>query len=198
MSSSPPLIMCFGDSLTAGYRSPTLADPVPVDTPYGGFLQERLENLALVRISGVCGETTGDMIQRFARDVVSEKPAYAVILGGTNDLGWNLAPLDIMTRLRQMYEEAIARGIRPVALTVPSIRGYDVYIAGRLELNALIRAYCAEETVPCVDLFVATAEPATGRLAEEYSNDGLHFTTRGYQLIAQLLYEDVFKTKLPP
>jgi lysophospholipase L1-like esterase len=44
-----------------------------------------------------------------------------------------------------------------------------------------------------VDLFTATAEPEKLRLAERYSNDGLHLTTEGYRLLAELLYRQVFK-----
>jgi acyl-CoA thioesterase-1 len=196
VSLSSPLIICFGDSLTAGFRSPTLEEPVPADTPYGTFLQHYLENQAVVRISGVCGERTVEMLERFPRDVVSTRPSYAVILGGTNDLGWNLAPHEIMTNLRRMYESAMNHAIQPVALTVPSIRGYDAYIPGRQDLNGMIQTYCTQKHVPCVDLFAATAEPLTGRLAEPYSNDGLHLTLSGYRLIAKLLFEQVFKEGL--
>jgi lysophospholipase L1-like esterase len=43
-----------------------------------------------------------------------------------------------------------------------------------------------------VDLFTASSEPETFRLAQEYSNDGLHLTTEGYRLLADLLYDKVF------
>jgi lysophospholipase L1-like esterase len=116
-----------------------------------------------------------------------------VILGGTNDLGWERKPSEIMRHLTAMYEQAAVAGVRPVAVTVPSIRGFDDHIARRRELNALIAGYCVGHTLPCVDLFTATAEPETGRLALPYSNDGLHLTTAGYELLARLLYEQVFK-----
>ncbi len=133
------------------------------------------------------------MVRRFERDVLSHKPAWTVLLGGSNDLGWDLRPSEIIRNLAAMYEQATAVGIQAVAVTVPSIRGFDDHIARRRELNALIAGYCAGRTLPCIDLFAATAEPATGRLALPYSNDGLHLTTAGYELLARLLYEQVFK-----
>jgi len=54
----------------------------------------------------------------------------------------------------------------------------------------LIAEYCDKNSIPWVDLFTATAEPA-GRLAQPYSNDGLHLTVAGYQLLADLLYRQV-------
>ncbi len=188
-----PLIVCFGDSLTSGFQSPPPDCPDFLETPYGGYLENRLQGRARVHVSGICGELTAEMVCRFERDVLSRRPAWAVILGGTNDLGWERKPSEIMRHLTAMYEQAAVAGVRPVAVTVPSIRGFDDHIARRRELNALIAGYCAGHTLPCVDLFTATAEPETGRLALPYSSDGLHLTTAGYELLARLLYEQVFK-----
>jgi len=191
-----PLIICFGDSLTAGFQSPTAECPDYQETPYGRFLAERLGDRARVQISGVCGELTAEMVERFERDVVRHRPAWVVILGGTNDLGWNRQPAEIMRNLTAMYERAAQAGIRVAAVTVPSIRGFDDQIPRRHELNALIADYGARRNLPCVDLFTATAEPGTHRLAAPYSNDGLHLTKAGYDLLARLLYEQVFKDLL--
>jgi lysophospholipase L1-like esterase len=204
-----PLIICFGDSLTAGYQSPRPGNPEMLETPYGAFLQERLGPRARVAVSGICGELTGEMAMRFRADVLAHKPAAVVILGGTNDLGLQARPGDIMRNLLKMYELALAGGIRPVAVTVPSIRlagdmgdreaarWFDEHVERRQELNGLIRNYCTSKRVPCVDLFSVTAEPETLRLAAPYSNDGLHLTTEGYRLLATRLYEEVFAHDLP-
>lgn len=217
--SSVPLIICFGDSLTVGYQSPTPGHPER-ETPYGRFLQERLGPAARVAVSGVCGEVTGEMILRFRQDVLQHRPASVVVLGGTNDLGWNASPDAIMHNLLKMYEQALSAGIQPVAVTVPSLRlegepdgpqtairaadGFrlapdrlEPYTARRQILNRLIADYCRHRDVRCVDLFTATLEPGTQRLAEPYSNDGLHLTTQGYQLLAALLYQQVFAGRFP-
>ena len=203
-SSAIPLIVCFGDSLTAGYQSPTPDWPQLRETPYGTFLQERLGASATVAVSGVCGELTSEMVERFARDVIARKPASVVILGGTNDLGWQTAPSDILRNLAVMYDMALTESIRPVAVMVPSIRTQgDVgtgegrlwlegHIQRRRELNAMIQLTCSEKRLPCIDLFAATQERDSGLLAGPYSNDGLHLTTEGYRRIAELLYAEVF------
>jgi lysophospholipase L1-like esterase len=202
-------IMCFGDSLTAGFQSPTRDNPTGQDAPYGRFLQERLGSAARVHVSGICGELTAEMAMRFRRDVLAYRPAYVVILGGTNDLGWNGRPADIMRNLVKMYELAQAGSINPIPVTVPSLRieGADetqdatvvlkLHLAGRYELNGLIRQYAESNALPWIDLFSATADPATDQLARPYSNDGLHLTTAGYRLFAQLLYEQVFAARFP-
>lgn len=206
--STPYTIVCFGDSLTAGYQSPTPDVPESRETPYGTFLQEMLGARASVAVSGVCGELTAEMAMRFRQDVLAHSPSYVVILGGTNDLGWNARPAEIVRNLLKMYETARAARVEPVAVTVPSIRiaaeaagGEGAswiwdHITRRHALNKLISDYCDSQSVACVDLFKATAEPETQYLASAYSNDGLHLTTEGYRRLAGLLYDQVFRTRL--
>ena len=129
-----------------------------------------------------------------------------IILGGTNDLGWNADPAESMRNLTKMYELARAASIVPVPVTVPSIRvdvGMDnpdaaswlaEHIRRRQRLNALIADYADRKGLRYFDLFTATAESDSLLLAEPYSNDGLHLTTSGYQRFGRLLYEQLFAT----
>ena len=197
-------IVCFGDSLTAGFQSPTTDNPLGIETPYGRFLQELTGPAVRVSVSGICGELTGEMAMRFRSAVLVHQPTHVVILGGTNDLGWNALPADIMRNLLKMYELAAAAGIKPVPVTVPSIRvGDDLrsedgrrwfaqHLDRRCQLNGLILRYAESKRFAAFDLFAATAEPETRQLEAEYSNDGLHLTTAGYRLIAERLYREVF------
>lgn len=206
--SSPPLIICFGDSLTAGFQTPTPENQGVVETPYGRFLQEALGRHATVAVSGICGEMTGEMLMRFRADVLAHRPAFVVILGGTNDLGWNARPAEIMRNLLKMHAQARASGTEPVGVTVPSLRAAQTadggagdpliqdHIARRRELNRLLSDYCRSKAIACVDLFSATADADTGLLALRYSNDGLHLTTAGYHRLAALLFQQVFAPRL--
>jgi len=204
MANAQSYIVCFGDSLTAGFQSPTADNPQGLETPYGRFLQELIGPSVCVSVSGICGELTGEMAMRFRSAVLMHYPTHVVILGGTNDLGWNAAPADIMRNLLKMYELAVAAGVKPVPVTVPSIRvGDDLrseegrrwfaeHLQRRCELNGLILRYAASKQLAALDLFTATAEPETQQLAAQYSNDGLHLTTAGYRLFAERLYQEVF------
>jgi lysophospholipase L1-like esterase len=203
------VIVCFGDSLTAGFQSPTPENPMGRETPYGYYLQEWLGVSTVIQVRGVCGELTGEMAMRFRRDILQQQPSHVVMLGGTNDLGWNAQPAEIMRNLVKMYESARAAQIVPIPVTVPSIRveaaggGPDTEawigqcLSRRAELNRLIQEYAHSKGLPWIDLFVATIEPTTGQLAAHYSNDGLHLTTAGYRLLAQLLYDQVFAKVFP-
>jgi acyl-CoA thioesterase I len=195
--SPTPLVICFGDSLTAGFQSPTRENPAGRETPYGQFLQSYLAGAAVVRTSGICGEVTGDMVVRFRRDVLTQQPSYVPILGGTNDLGLNVSLTDIMYNLATMYEQTLAAGGVPIPVTVPSIRVEDTsdsrerlewithHLVRRRELNKLIQEYADSKKLVYVDLFSATADPENGQLAARYSNDGIHLTTAGYRMFAE-------------
>lgn len=196
-------IVCFGDSLTAGFQSPCVDNPQGAETPYGEFLQALTGPSVRVSVSGLCGELTGDMVRRFRSAVLVHEPAYVVILGGTNDLGWNVTPATILGNLLQMYELATAAGVTPVPVTVPSIRvGDDLsseegrrwfadHLDRRRQLNGLILRFAESKGLAAFDLFSATAEQETQQLAAQYSNDGLHLTTAGYRLMAERLYREV-------
>jgi len=144
------------------------------------------------------------MAMRFRQDVLQHRPEYAVVLGGTNDLGWNARAEDIMRNLIKMYELARASEIIPVPVTVPSVRvelngagpeaeaWLEQHLERRQVLNGLIRDYAVSKHLAWIDLFTATADPETHQLAAPYSNDGLHLTTAGYRLLARLLYDRVF------
>lgn len=195
--SQPHIVICFGDSLTAGFQSPTPENPSGRETPYGQFLQSYLDHAVQVRISGICGELTGEMVARFRRDVLVHQPTYVPLLGGTNDLGWNASPQDIIDNLITMYDQVLGIGSVPIPVTVPSIRVQDAagsregeawvaeHLARRDQLNKLIQAYADSKGIAYVDLFRATVDPQNGQLAAIYSNDGIHLTTAGYRLFAE-------------
>lgn len=190
------VVICFGDSLTAGFQSPTKDNPTGQDTPYGQFLQSDLGEAAQVRISGICGELTSEMVGRFQHDVLDYQPDYVAILGGTNDLGRNTEAPDIMGNLVKMYDQVLAQEGIPIPVTVPSIRAQDSasspdaqawiahHLARRYQLNTFIQEHAASKRLAYVDLFMATVDPQSQQLAVIYSNDGTHLTTVGYQLFA--------------
>lgn len=205
---TPLLVICFGDSLTAGFQSPTRDNPRGQPTPYGEWIQEFIGPAGLVRTSGVCGELTGEMVLRFRRDVLAYRPSFVVILGGTNDLGWNAVPEAIMGNLIKLYEQTLAAGGVPVPVAVPSIRveqsgespdgtAWEAdHLERRCRLNGMIQDYAQSKQLAWIDLFGATAERDSRQLAAVYSNDGLHLSTAGYRLLAELVYRDALKSAI--
>lgn len=206
-------IVCFGDSLTLGYQSPTPHYPFVENIPYGSYLQKWLGERGCVVVKGVCGETTRDMRRRFHDDVLAHEPQVAILLGGTNDLGCSLTPDLILDNLRFFYEQAQTRNILPVAVTVPSLRAdferaqdsamgqavtaaVERAIALRVTLNQTIKELGRDYHFPVVDWFAETCESSTQALASEYSNDGLHLNTIGYRKLAEMIWTQVLEDLL--
>jgi len=189
-------IVALGDSLTVGLQTQfvtELEELAPYTRYVEDFAQRHLENtrsdLKLTIINrGGCGELTSDMLQRFQTDVVDHQPQYVIIMGGTNDVGWNHNPSQILMNLRTMYDIAEDNGIRPVACTIPSILGFDELIPLRLRLNDMIESETEKRGMAFIDVFEATADPETNRLLEQYSGDGLHLNNEGYEKIAEVIF----------
>ena len=203
------MVLCFGDSLTVGFQSPSPQNPTGMETPYGAFLAEIFQGVLEIRISGICGELTAEMVNRFQRDALRFNPTHVIILGGTNDLGYGLRPAEIYRNLVDMYEQTTRSGAVPIPVTVPSIRvefdhtaadaqdWVQRHLEQRRILNGMIQEYAFRQKFPLADLFTATEDSSTSLLAEKYSNDGIHLTTAGYRLFAKILYEQVFARTLP-
>lgn len=105
-------------------------------------------------------------------------------------------PATIAHNLAVMYDAALSEAIGPVACTIPSILGFNQLIPPRLELNSMIRSESEKRSIPCVDLFAATADPQTNRLSEQYSADGLHLNGEGYQRIGQCIFDNWLRSLL--
>ena len=102
-----PVIVCFGDSLTAGFG----LDP---GQSFPDLLQKDLDRRALkyrVVNLGVSGDTTQDGLARLSM-VLAEKPAIVLLELGAND-GLRGSPLSItQTNLAQMIEALQGGGAR--------------------------------------------------------------------------------------
>jgi len=190
-------IVALGDSLTVGENDFDFSDSgQPASYPkYLEILaEEHLHSLQSdVKVDvlnrGINGDLTSGMLERFSRDVVDEKADYAIILGGTNDVGWGFDLAMIAHNLTAMYDTARNKGIVVVACSVPSILGLDELIPPRLHLNRMIRKEADKRSITFVDLFTATANPRNNRLLEDYSADGLHLNTKGYQQIGKYIFD---------
>jgi len=198
-------IVAMGDSLTVGETGFAFPGSGESVVPYPKCLEllagEYLRSLhseAKVRVlnRGISGELTSGMLGRFVSDVVDEKADYVIILGGTNDIGWDSETASIAHNLTSMYDLALKNSIGPVACSVPSILGFDELIPPRLHLNSLIHTEAEKRRMPFVDIFAATADPRNNRLLEDYSGDGLHLNSKGYERMGKYLFDKWLKAVL--
>ncbi|WP_414706861.1 P1 family peptidase [Rudaea sp.] len=142
---------------------------------------------------GISGQTTPQMLVRFAQDVVALKPHVVVVLAGTNDIAGNTGPAT-----PQMIEDnyaamaAIARrnDIRVVFASILPAKAYPWRLGIRpvpaiREVNAWLKAYCAREKLVYLDYYSAMAD-TDGGMRAGLSSDGVHPNAAGYAVMAPL------------
>ncbi|KAJ4290102.1 hypothetical protein N0V88_006608 [Collariella sp. IMI 366227] len=116
-----------------------------------------------------------------------ERFDWAVVLGGTNDIGMGFPPEEIFESLKQVWDIALLHKCKVLALTVPEC-GVKGKIRERIDaqrniLNDLIKNHKAEgfhvyDLHASIPYFSMSAKDR-----ERYWDDHLHFTPDGYDMI---------------
>jgi acyl-CoA thioesterase-1 len=170
---SRPVIVAFGDSLTAGFG----ADP---GESYPDFLQKDLDQRgARYRIvnAGVSGDTTTDGLER-VQTVIARKPAIVIVEFGGNDglrglpVSTTRANLDqIITALRKAGAKIVLAG-----MTLPPNYGPD-YIHS---FEAVYKDLAKQYHLPLIP-FLLTGVGGNPALMQR---DGIHPTGEGNRIVA--------------
>lgn len=138
---------------------------------------------------GVGAETTGKMLARFDKDVLSLKPAVVHIMGGIVDIARNngALPADTKANLAAMAAAAQARGARVIIGSVLPCDHFLLYPEQRpakavIALNTALRQEATRRGHVFADYHAALAD-AGGGLPTRYAKDGLHPNGAGYRVM---------------
>lgn len=170
---SRPVIVCFGDSLTAGYGT----DP---GQSYPDNLQRDLDHLGYhyrVVNAGVSGNTTKDGADRL-KDVLRLKPAVVIVAFGGND-GLRGLPIEttrdnldrIVSTLKQSGAKVVLGGI-----TLPPNYGPD-YIR---QFDETYQFVAKKYRVPLMPFILKDVYNVPGSM----QRDGIHATAQGNKQVA--------------
>jgi acyl-CoA thioesterase-1 len=168
-----PLIVCFGDSLTAGYGT----DP---GQAYPDVLQQRLDAAGYryhVVNAGVSGNTTKDGVERLPR-IVARKPKIVVLEFGGND-GLRGLPLEVTQRNMATMIEGLQKAGATVTLagiTLPPDYGPD-YIH---RFNAMYPALAKKYKVRLLPFLLDEVWGVPG----DMQADSTHATAQGNKQVA--------------
>jgi lysophospholipase L1-like esterase len=190
-------VVMLGDSITDGNAS-----TVNTNRRWPDFLSRRLGSSLGVLNAGISSNRllsdtwNPNALARLDRDVLTATGARSVVvLLGINDIGGqpqHREPAPIIAALRQIAEQARARGLRVLGGTLTPFGGSGNYTAElesvRLAVNEFIRTGGAFDAV--VDFDAALRDPADPhRLRPEYdSGDHLHPADAGYQAMATAVH----------
>ena len=189
---TPRTFVVLGDSLTAWTFAPGSRTPSTSGT-WPALLAGLTDHLTLVHNAGVPGNVTGQMLSRLRRDVFAYSPDILFVMGGTNDIGSHVAVPTIVGNLRKIVDQAKARGIRVVLLTIPPNNTLYSWERRRmLQANAAIKQLAAQEHVRCIDVFTVLAN-RDGRLKTPFAaRDHLHLTNEGEAELAETVYRALY------
>lgn len=183
-------MICIGDSLTE-------ATDIPVGHAWPVLVTNML-NLEVIN-RGIGGDTTAGMLARFYPEVITAKPAFVFIMGGTNDLWWGWEVNQILGNLFSMVFQARHHGIAPVigmpppvAVTIarqnefsPPWDGYTHFEEKMVVFCEKLRGHASDSEVPLVDLQQPFLKPDQSTCTELFLPDGLHPNLTGQTIMAK-------------
>ena len=169
-----PLLVCFGDSLSAGYG----ADP---GFSYPDFLQKDLDGMGFhyrVVNAGVSGNTSKDGVERLPR-IVALKPEVVVVEFGGNDGLRGVSPRLTRDNLATMIRTLKAGGAKIViaGITLPPDYGGD-YIR---QFNSNYSSLSKEFNVPLLPFLLKDVFGVPGMMQQ----DRVHPTAAGNEIVAR-------------
>jgi lysophospholipase L1-like esterase len=187
-----PKVVLIGDSITYYMGQPSI-NPLYAQHPEWND-------------QGVIGQVSGQLMLRFADDVVSQHPAIAIILTGTNDVypGWILCGgsevFDTCDNIKAMVKMAQDAGIVPILATIPpwgpgiTAEANDPSPARypRIDdLNQWIQQYAFDNGLAVIDYHSALVDADGEHYKAGLSTDGVHPTTAGYAIMTLLAVDAI-------
>jgi acyl-CoA thioesterase I len=168
-----PLVVCFGDSLTAGYGTEagqTYPDYLQADLDSRGY-KYRVVN------AGISGNTTKDGLER-VNSIVAMKPSVVVVEFGGNDGLRGLRIEDTRTNLDKILETLKSSGTKVVlaGITLPPDYGPD-YIK---QFNATYALLAQKYRVPMLPFLLKGVFGVDGQMQA----DRTHATASGNKTVA--------------
>lgn len=174
------VILCFGDSITAGYRA----------TPYPTNLQNMYGSSSGTQIinAGSGGENTYNGVNRLEGELSQYSPNYVVIMEGANDVMAGISSSTTTFNLNNMVQQAVTAGATPILSTITpnsSNSGYQPE-----NYNPSIIELAQNNNITLVDTY--------SNVVSDWSNlnvDGIHPNEAGSQTIAQGFYSQLVNTQ---
>ncbi|KAJ5724784.1 hypothetical protein N7493_006512 [Penicillium malachiteum] len=184
-------ILCFGNSLTAGYFHFGL-EYHPYDGKFKEVLKGKFPDLKVfTTVAGLPGDMVvfpGSFLSRMKNECSKVKYDWVICLGGTNDLGYRRSVDEIYTGLQGAWNIALESGAKVLALTIPECQVRSERMdSTRAQLNAAILAH-QQKDFYAFDLCRAIPyHDATEEFREQMFDDGLHLTEEGYDVMGTVI-----------
>ncbi|WP_168208382.1 GDSL-type esterase/lipase family protein [Janthinobacterium tructae] len=143
---------------------------------------------------GIAGQTSPQILLRFAADVAALRPRFVHLMAGTNDIAGNTGPTSAQRyqdNIEAMVAIAKRQGIAVLLASIPPAASMpwrpSPGTPARIEaLNRWLKALALSEDLVYVDYHAVLAAP-DGTFRADFSNDGVHPNNRGYARMKSVL-----------
>lgn len=174
-------ILCFGDSITAGFGLDNTNDA------YTGVLQQRIDSLNLnytVINSGVSGETTAGGKSRIGW-VIKQKPTIFLLELGAND-GLRGVPItetqsNLQAIINTVKEKSPETTIILAGMQLPPNMGQDY----TTKFEALFKDVAVQNNLEFIPFILKDV----GGMVDLNQSDGIHPNVAGHKIVADNVWE---------
>ena len=155
-------------------------------------LDKYYEGLPVVN-SGISGNTTEDILNDMKGRVYNYNPSKVFLLIGTNDLIHDVSVDDIVSNIERIINEInsnepqaeiYVESVYPVNDDLDEdmvdVRNNDDI----MDINEKIEKYCDDNNYTYINMYDKLLDDE-GNFSEEYTDDGLHPNSRGYEVITE-------------
>lgn len=194
----------LGDSITYGYLNRLPAPELGYIPRLDAILDQNFGPSQVIN-EGVGGDTTVGGLSRIDRVISTHAARYILIMEGTNDVITGGLSMDTSVfNLSEMIRKCLEAGVFPVIATIiprrdwlwdfPPVRERHLYLVEK------IRQIAAEFPVPLVDQYSIFYDypSSDGGLLFLLSNDLLHPSEKGYEVMAEAWFGEIKNFPFPP
>jgi acyl-CoA thioesterase I len=183
---SMKIIICFGNSLTAGYG-------VAMNEAYPALLQKRIDSLGLkykVLNAGLSGETTSGGISR-VEWVLRQKPDIFILELGANDglrgINVKVTKENLQKIIDKVKDKFPDTRIILAGMRIPTSMG-NIY---NKEFQKIFPDLAEKNNIPLIPFLL----DGVGGESKLNQGDGLHPTAEGYKIVTENVWK-VLKDQL--
>lgn len=164
-------IVCLGDSITWGF-------PWGPSVSWVTMLKDHVDAEFINK--GINGNTTTDMLRRFERAVIDQKPTHVLIMGGINDVICAESFDRISWNIREMIQKAEQAGIT-VIMGQPTAVDEPFWERPLIRLREWIANYAREKGIKVIPFHLPFYNQQGEVRKELLLPDGGHPTEEGYR-----------------
>mmetsp|Transcript_36523 Transcript_36523/g.113926 ORF Transcript_36523/g.113926 Transcript_36523/m.113926 type:complete len:231 (+) Transcript_36523:913-1605(+) len=196
-------ILCFGDSLTAGYYAQgnrfhpyanLLKKLLGVEVDYIGLSGWTTRQMCDSKDSDSCVDVVRRSWRGLRAQLKRNRYTHCIILGGTNDVSAS-SPDMILSNLRTLHAIARQFGCKTVALTIPELaaeRRQPQIHETRLRVNeAILQRKIDCDLVVDIDKVLPLAKATQVQRMSIWEPDGLHLQPEGYDTVARAISSQI-------